>query len=456
MSWILRLKSHLAHILNKGSARSVRVRKHTLASLFVKGASLLATLVLVPVSLAYVGEKQYGIWLTLISIVGWLRFFDIGLGNSLKNKFAEALAKDNAILARAYVSTAYAGICGISLIILGLFWSLNYFLDWSRILNAPADLAADLKGIASLMFSFFCLNFLLKLVGSILTGDQKPAWLGSINLLTNVLMALGVVALSHFTRPSLWGLAWNFSLVPALVFAATSLYLFSKTYRIYRPQMEAIKKERFRELFSLSVPFFFVQLTGMVIFATDNLIITQLLGPEEVPAYNIAFKYFGVPQKIFGIISFPLWSAFTEAYYKGDIDWIRLKNKELIKIWAILGVLSLLMLLFSPYLYALWVPEIEIPFRLSLMMCLYGNLLSWGGIFVMFINGVGKIRLQGWVSAVGALINIPLSIYFTSYMGWGSSGVIFASMISLAFGPVLGPIQYRKIIHNRAKGIWNI
>ena len=31
--------------------------------------------------------------LTLSSIIGWFAFFDIGFGNGLRNKFAEAIAK---------------------------------------------------------------------------------------------------------------------------------------------------------------------------------------------------------------------------------------------------------------------------------------------------------------------------------------------------------------------------
>jgi len=40
-------------------------------------------------------------------------------------------------------------------------------------------------------------------------------------------------------------------------------------------------------------------------------------------------------------------------------------------------------------------------------------------------------------------------------MGLGSSGVILGTCISLLFGTILAPIQYYKIINQKAFGIWN-
>jgi hypothetical protein len=50
---------------------------------------------------------KYGSWLTLRSIILWFAFFDIGLGNGLRNKFTEAKAPGNLERTRIYISTAY-------------------------------------------------------------------------------------------------------------------------------------------------------------------------------------------------------------------------------------------------------------------------------------------------------------------------------------------------------------
>jgi hypothetical protein len=53
------------------------------------------------------------------------------------------------------------------------------------------------------------------------------------------------------------------------------------------------------------------------------------------------------------------------------------------------------------------------------------------------------------------IINIPLSIYFGKYLGWGSTGVILATCFSLVYSVILRPVQYFKLINNNAEGIWN-
>lgn len=70
------------------------------------------------------------------SIIGWFGFFDIGLGNGLRNRLAEALAKEDLKLARIYVSTTYAILSLIILGVLLLFYLVNPLLNWNKILNA--------------------------------------------------------------------------------------------------------------------------------------------------------------------------------------------------------------------------------------------------------------------------------------------------------------------------------
>src|SRR5690606_17696637 len=93
--------------INRGQGRSVKAKKNIIASFFIKGLSIAISLVLVPITIDYINTSRYGIWLTLSSIVAWFSFFNIGLTQGLRNKFAEAKAKGEHELAQIYVSTTY-------------------------------------------------------------------------------------------------------------------------------------------------------------------------------------------------------------------------------------------------------------------------------------------------------------------------------------------------------------
>ena len=69
----------------KGDTRSVKAKKNIIVSGFIKGADMLVYLLLVPLTLGYLNAYEYGIWLTLNSLLTWIDSFDIGLGNGLRN-----------------------------------------------------------------------------------------------------------------------------------------------------------------------------------------------------------------------------------------------------------------------------------------------------------------------------------------------------------------------------------
>ena len=101
------MRINLKDILNKGSERSIVVKRNIAGSVVIQGVNILIYLLLIPLTIGYINNEIYGIWLTLATIINWISFFDIGLGNGLRNKVTECLAHANRNKARQYVSTTY-------------------------------------------------------------------------------------------------------------------------------------------------------------------------------------------------------------------------------------------------------------------------------------------------------------------------------------------------------------
>lgn len=452
---ISKLIASIKDQINRGQKRSIKAKKNIVASFFIKGVSILIGFYLVPLTIGYVEKEQYGIWLTLSSVVGWFAFFDIGLGHGLRNKLSEALAVKDMDKAKTLVSSTYALLSIIIILLLAGFFVLQSLVDWQVILNTTVISSEELRLVALATFSFFCINFLLKLIYSIFKADQQPAKQNLFNLMSNMIALLVIVILTKTTEGSLFNLAFTLGLAPFFVLVLVSFFMFRGKYKAIAPALSCVRLSQFKELGGLGFRFFIVQVSSIIIFSTDNMIIAQILGPAEVPAYAIAHKYFGLISALFAIVTTPFWSAYTEAYVKKDFDWIVSVNKKLIKVWFGLVAISFLLLAVSSRFYAFWVPEVEVPFLLSAMMCAYVNILTWGGIFVAFINGVGKIQIQLLVGLVAIIVNIPLSYFFAKNLDLGAAGVILATIISIAYGPILAPIQFKKIIKGTATGLWN-
>jgi O-antigen/teichoic acid export membrane protein len=438
----------------KGHERTVRAKKNILGSFLFKGGSIVINLVMVPLTLNYLNPERYGIWLTLVSVAGWIEFLDIGLGNGLRNKLAEALAINDVHTAKKLVSTTYAMVLIMSLSIFILFFIVNPFINWTVVLNTSSSLNSELHVIAIVVVGFFALRFILQLINTILLANQQPAVNSFITFLTNLVALLIVYILTVISKGSLLYLSMILALQPVALIIV-SVYYFNNRYRDYRPALKYVDFRQVKTLAGIGIKFFIIQLACIILYTSDNFIISYLFGPAQVSVYSIAYKYFGITATIFTIINMPFWSAYTEAYHKGDFEWIKSINYKLRQAWVVITLLGVILLVFSDFMFNAWVGSaVKIPLALSIFMFLYHTLQNWANIYIYFMNGIAKIKLQTLWAVISAIINIPLSVFFAKYMDMGVTGIILGSTISILYGPVIIAAQYFKIIKGTASGIW--
>lgn len=452
---LTRVTNKIKGLLNSGHERSIKARKNILISFFIKGVSIIIGFIFVPLLINYLGTAEYGIWITMSSVIAWIGYFDIGLGNGLRNRFAESLAKGEYELAQIYVSTTYAGL----IILFGLFFmvflGISPLIDWSRVLNAPPSLARELHMLINITVGFFVIRFILKLLSVVIVADQRPAVANTFEPAASILSLIGVLFLMYFSEPSLLNLGIVLGVSPVIIFILASIYFYNKDYKRYRPVIKKVKFKYFKNLAGLGFQFFIIQITIVVIMSANNIIITQIVGPEAVTSYNVAYRYFGLITMAFAIIANTYWSAYTEAYIKGDISWIRKTTSALIKIWFGITITIVIMLLSSNIFYQFWVGEkVKVPFLLSLFSALFVIISVWVSIYTYFINGTGKIKLQLYTTVFAALISVPMAIFLASNMGLGAAGVVLGSCLAYLPIAVISPIQYKKIINKTDHGIW--
>ncbi len=444
----------------KGHQRTVKAKKNIIASLVIKGMSIVIGFLMIRITLNYLEPIKYGIWLTLTSFLGWFTFFEIGLGNGLKNKLAEALAIKDFKLAKIYVSTTYA-ILTIVIGIVALFFIIsNFFIDWTIILNTNKEMLNELTTLTFIVFGFFFLRFVIKLIGIVLMADQRPAIANSFGPIGNLIALFLIYILTKTTNGSLIYLAWILSVSPIVVLIGASIYFYTNEYKIIAPSLSSIDFSYAKVLLNLGVKFFIIQVSMIVLFQSSNIIIAQFFGPVEVTPYNIAYKLFSVELMLFTIIISPFWAAFTEAWVKKDIIWVKKTTKNLFYVWIGIVILGILLYLISNTFFDLWLGKeqmntIIISNRLKILLLVQFSLFTFGGIFNMFINGVGKITVQMYSHIIGAILFVPISFFFIKYLHWGIESVVIATIISNFYHPLVAPYQYYKIISNKARGVWN-
>jgi O-antigen/teichoic acid export membrane protein len=111
------------------------------------------------------------------------------------------------------------------------------------------------------------------------------------------------------------------------------------------------------------------------------------------------------------------------------------------------------MLVVSSIFYSLWLKNKVLP-DLHLLFFLMINTfcLMKSTLYRSFMNSVGKIRLQFVVTVIQAILHIPVAIFLGKQ--FGAIGVACTMLIWNLINAIWEPIQFKKIITNTAKGIW--
>lgn len=448
------MKKFITTYFSQGHERTILAKKNIAGTFFLKGLSILISLILVPLTISYINPTEFGIWVTISSFLTWFAFFDIGFGSGLKNKLGLALAKKDYELARIYVSTTYFILIIISFMLLMIFVFANFFLDWSKILNAPLSLKDELQKLIIIIFAIFSIQFVLQLINVIIAASQHVFISSLIGLLGNLVTLIIIFILNKTTDGSLYFLGLAVSLSPIFVFTIFTFFLYRGKYKALSPTYKLIRPKYARELMGLGIKFFIIQLGLILFYNMDNLIISNVISPVAVTSYAVAFKYFSIITMLSSIVMAPMWPAFTEAQAKGDFEWIKLTINRLLKFCVIIFIVGVLMLIFSESAYKIWVgPDIIISFKLSIILLLFTVVNAYRTIFCYYLNGIGKINMQLYEILGAGLLNIPLGIYMGKI--WGIEGVVGATTILCIVCGIIETVQYKMLVNNKAKGIWN-
>ncbi len=438
---------------NSGSERSQLIKKNIFGTFGLKGVSIATTFVLVPLTIGYVSNQLYGVWLAVASVLSWIGLFDVGFGNGLRNRLTENLALGNLEKCQQYVSTTY---CCLLLIFvpLAILCTLGCgWVNWASLLNVSQELNDDVLQTVRIVVAFSCFTFVAKTLSTILLALQYNALASMMDTIGQVLILIVIGVLTLCTKGCLLYLALALTICPLLVYIVASVVMFRGKYKYLCPKLSFVRKELVSDILSLGLKFFIIQIACLVLYGTMNVIISHVSSPEYVTEYNVVYKYLAVPQMVFNIILAPFWSAYTDAYTLKDYGWMRSLYKKLLKIYG--GCLALLLLLCAlyPIAFHLWLGDkVDIHLSMIVVVALYVAIMSFCGLNSNVLNGTGCISLQLYGSLIMTVTNIPLALWLGKYMG--AEGVVASVGLLNLLGCIPAYIQIRKILNQTAKGIW--
>lgn len=428
-----------------GKKISTEFGRSILFNTLCKSLGMIISFLYTPVLLNYLGDESYGIWATILSIINWINYFDIGIGNGLRNRLTKHVNANDKQSAQYAVSTAYVILSAISGIMIIIGSVIIAFVNDQQLFRTTINV----KPVLYVSFIFICINFVLALSKVQLFAIQRAEKAGFMTVLIQAFNLIGVVVLSLISKGNILAVAILVGISGIAVNIMFSINVWKK-HKEFIPHIKSFRKVEIASIGNLGIKFFIIQMAALVLYTTDNIIITQLFGPSFVTPYQTAYTAFGLVNGLFAAIMVPLWSKYTVAVENGNYKWIK---NVIIKLDLMLIPISLILgigvFAFKP-LSIIWLHK-ELDYSSGLITCMgiYYFLFIWGSIYSTVMNGIGKVNLQIVLAVLSAIINIPLSIYLGKQVGLNSTGVLLATIICMLFTNTLVTYNIHRYLNKK-------
>jgi O-antigen/teichoic acid export membrane protein len=414
-----------------------RIVLNVLSNWAGQAASLALSFFVAPFVVRTLGNSEYGVWMLMAAIAGYLSLLDLGVRAAVTRYLARFGAEGDHASASRMASSAFQIFAGtgaaslvvslvLALFVLHRFGVPEHDLGTARIVlilvgvNVAVSLVSGVyAGAVAALQRFDLLNFVEVVTALVRTGVTVLALLAGQGVL-----AMAALQLATSIWRGLWLASLGRRLYPSL--------------RIDFRQNDAAS---LRLIFSFSVLTFLIHVSGRLIYYTDALVIAAFLPIGVLTFFSIAGSLVEYARMIISSVSFttsPMASSLDGA---GEHDRVRLLLLTSAKYsMMILLPVALTFLIRGHSFIGLWMgtsyadmsgPVLAV---LALPLLFHGSTHAMGGIMI----GVGKHKPMVPAMMIEAGANVALSVALLPRLGilgvaWGTTIPSLAS--SLLFWP---------------------
>ncbi|MDO8527037.1 MAG: oligosaccharide flippase family protein [Deltaproteobacteria bacterium] len=388
--------------------------------------SLGVGLLLTPLLLQYFGKDQFGVWITLGSLVGTFGVLDLGLGGSMPKLFAEHFATGNLQALNRLISTLLTFFTAGALFLLLALIPLSLPLE--RFLHIP-DGYLEIGRVTLLILSLnFSVSFVANVLYSLLFGMQK----------LQISNMIGIVALLFLITAIAGALYFGYGLVGvALANLGSNLFGFLTTFFYLKKRFPHLHIRwgifdwpLLKKALSLSLYVFVGNIGMQVIFNTDNLVISRFLGLAQVATYAIAFRLCYFCMNFVFNFSKVFLPRFSELHATNKMELLGETFLKLSRVSVTTGgCLVVVLFFFGETLIRFWTrgPYFvgDNTFFTLILLLLTTPAIQAGTTTLL---GMGKIKATTCMILAEAVLNITLSIFLAGPLGvWGvACGTVLA------------------------------
>jgi len=423
------------YYMTLNSRRNIFIFKNSLATGFARFIGIFLSYASLPITIKYLGIEEFGVWTTISCFIALFQLVDLGISNALIGISAREFSKSGIDNIKSLYLSGLAVLLPFSLLmIIALsFLIQNFSVIW-MFNSIDRELALKAEDCAYMFIFLFAINIPLTVSQQLRMGVQDGVknsyfnsfgyFLNFLGLLVTVKVGAGILALTFFSMAGT---------VLSNALNSFSMYLSLKNkkinfYKAWHYLKEVLLRGR---------SFLILQITVLLSYNLDNLIIAKNLGPQDVVLYSTTLKIFSIPSFFLSLLFTSLWAVYPEALEKKDWAWISSTFKNAVIYGSFFSfILALALFLMGPLLMDLLSHGlIAADKKLMLLMSFWACFSAIGGATASFLNGLHIMKQQAFLAILSTVINFLLSIFLVKKIG--------------IYGPIIGTIVAQLVIYPR-------
>ncbi len=403
---------------------------------------LIVTFFLSPFLVHTLGKSAYGIWALVFSIIYYTNLLDSGMKQSLARYIPKYYAvkdygKLNEVINSGTLVYAFAGSLVILMTLVIAFWFIAAF-------NVEPEMITAMRITLIIIGLDQAITFFVMAATAIGLFHRYDV---------NNIIGIPFTIISALT--TVFFLKRGYGLVCLAIITISGTLVRSAIKRIYQqhlvPQIrfhiKYIKKERIRELLSYGVVSFFIVVSWMIVFNTDNIIIGVFLSTTAITYYSIAGSLIGHLRGLMNALGIPLVPTVSHFDAQNDSEEITvLFTKVPEYLYYFSSAICFLILIFGDNFIYQWMgPDftmtVKILYILIIPACVYLPQIAFNSVLL----GIGKHKTLFHISITEAVMNLILSLALVKPLG--VIGVALGTAISqISIYTYFFPVIFHKIV----------
>lgn len=389
-------------------------------------SNILIGFITIPITLRYLGEDLFGVWMVLMSIVSILSFYDFGIGTGLRNILIECSARDDVKSPKMFIGNALFALTALSLLMLLVVYALLPFLPWEDLIKCKDPTSVQqILPTAQVVLLMFAIGLPISQLQNIANAYQR-GYLGYMCLLFGRLFAFFFILWCVKEEQPLYVLAGGYIGIPfSITLIGWVIFLMAapdfRPWPIY-PEWCVIHR-----LFGIGFFVLVHHVSYAMIHTCGILLIAYTMSAASTVSYSVTNQLLGVSNILSSSFLIGISVPVGEAWYRQEYHWVKtsIRRSEIVVLFFAIIPSILLLLVGQPFILWWTKSHNAVPSFFLLTSCiLFSAASSIGSIYANCLIAMNYVRFIAVTKFIAGIIVILIGYTF---------GLLFKSSTIIAF-----------------------